>query len=227
MGERIVLVEDHLLFAEAMELAISLRGHEVSRVVPTEARNLTTLVDSILRRKPVLVLLDLDLGPLGDSTDIISTLTSAGSAVVVVTGSTDEADWGRCLAAGARTVVPKSRPLPEIMGVVRRVLNHERVIDLGERERLVTVARARKDELSDAAQRLGLLSPRERVVLAQLMAGRSVADTAAAETLSQATVRTQVKSILAKLQVSSQVAAVGLAYRAGWTPGDVRSASSR
>ena len=30
------------------------------------------------------------------------------------------------------------------------------------------------------------------------------------------TVRTQVKSILAKLQVSSQLAAVGLAYRIGW-----------
>jgi DNA-binding NarL/FixJ family response regulator len=32
----------------------------------------------------------------------------------------------------------------------------------------------------------------------------------------EATVRTQVKSILGKLEVSSQLAAVGLAYQVGW-----------
>ncbi len=38
--------------------------------------------------------------------------------------------------------------------------------------------------------------------------------------LSEATVRTQVRSILAKLEVSSQIAAVGLAHQAGWTAPD-------
>jgi DNA-binding NarL/FixJ family response regulator len=36
--------------------------------------------------------------------------------------------------------------------------------------------------------------------------------------VAEATVRTQVKSILAKLEVSSQLAAVGLAHRVGWRP---------
>ena len=37
--------------------------------------------------------------------------------------------------------------------------------------------------------------------------------------VSEATVRTQVKSILGKLEVSSQLAAVGLAHRMGWHGG--------
>ena len=41
---------------------------------------------------------------------------------------------------------------------------------------------------------------------------------ATSSVVSEATVRTQVKSILAKLQVSSQLAAVGLANHAGWLP---------
>ena len=36
--------------------------------------------------------------------------------------------------------------------------------------------------------------------------------------MAEATVRTQVKSILAKLEVTSQLAAVGLAHRVGWKP---------
>jgi DNA-binding NarL/FixJ family response regulator len=36
--------------------------------------------------------------------------------------------------------------------------------------------------------------------------------------VSETTVRTQVKAILAKLEVRSQLAAVGLAHRAGWQP---------
>ena len=48
------------------------------------------------------------------------------------------------------------------------------------------------------------------------MLGRTVHEIAVIGVVSEATVRTQVKSILAKLQVTSQIAAVGLAHRLGW-----------
>ena len=48
------------------------------------------------------------------------------------------------------------------------------------------------------------------------MSGRVVRDIAHLGVVSEATVRTQVKSILAKLEVSSQLAAVGLASKVGW-----------
>jgi DNA-binding NarL/FixJ family response regulator len=50
------------------------------------------------------------------------------------------------------------------------------------------------------------------------MAGHAVRDIAERSCVAESTVRTHVKSILAKLDVSSQVAAVGAAYNAHWRP---------
>ena len=50
------------------------------------------------------------------------------------------------------------------------------------------------------------------------MGGQTVREIARSAVVSEATVRTQVKSILAKLEVSSQLAAVGLANQVGWQP---------
>jgi DNA-binding NarL/FixJ family response regulator len=48
------------------------------------------------------------------------------------------------------------------------------------------------------------------------MAGRTVSDIARVGFVSEATVRTQVRSVLSKLGVSSQLAAVGRAHDAKW-----------
>ena len=50
------------------------------------------------------------------------------------------------------------------------------------------------------------------------MKGQTVREIATECVVAEATVRTQVKSILAKLEVTSQLAAVGLAHRVGWKP---------
>ena len=55
-------------------------------------------------------------------------------------------------------------------------------------------------------------------VLGALMRGAPVREIARTSVVSEATVRTQVKSILAKLEMSSQLAAVGAAYKVGWHP---------
>ena len=62
------------------------------------------------------------------------------------------------------------------------------------------------------------MTRREAEVLGQLMAGKQVTEIARTRFVSESTIRTQVKSILSKLQVSSQLTAVGLAHRIGWTP---------
>ena len=53
-------------------------------------------------------------------------------------------------------------------------------------------------------------------MLGHLTEGHTVRDIARLSVVSEATVRTQVKSILAKLEVSSQLAAVGIAHAVGW-----------
>jgi len=76
----------------------------------------------------------------------------------------------------------------------------------------------------DLERRLELLTPREAQVLGHLMEGRPVRDIAHVSFVSEATVRTQVKSILAKLEVTSQLAAVGAAHLVDWRPPELATA---
>jgi DNA-binding NarL/FixJ family response regulator len=62
------------------------------------------------------------------------------------------------------------------------------------------------------------LSRREAAVLALMMDGHSAETIAATCFVSLPTVRSQIRAILTKLDVKSQLAAVARAYRAGWTP---------
>ena len=71
-------------------------------------------------------------------------------------------------------------------------------------------------------RRLDWLSARERVVLIHMMHGRSACDIAALDYVTVSTVRSQIRSILMKLGVSSQLAAVAHAYAACWPNDDER-----
>ena len=70
------------------------------------------------------------------------------------------------------------------------------------------------------------LSNRESEVLWALMMGKSAGEIAEESFVSIATIRSQIKAILRKLEVNSQLAAVALAYQAGWTRESFRSAGS-
>jgi DNA-binding NarL/FixJ family response regulator len=87
-----------------------------------------------------------------------------------------------------------------------------------DRERLIGEFRREQSVARDLRRKLESLTPRERSVLAHLMLGRPVREIAQVSFVSEATVRTQVKSILAKLEVTSQLAAVGAAHLVEWRP---------
>lgn len=216
---RVLIVEDHTLFAESLELALSMEGYDVRR--PPVTRNGATqssLLATVVRLHPRIVLLDLDLGPLGDGVRLIGPLARTGTMLAIVTGSTDRARWGECLRYGARAVLTKAQPLNEILATVRRLNEGLPVMDRTEREALLQEWHETRHEKQASRQRLQRLTNREREVLARLCEGKTVHEIAHDSVVSEATVRTQVKSILAKLEVSSQLAAVGLAHSVGWYP---------
>jgi two-component system, NarL family, nitrate/nitrite response regulator NarL len=216
---RIVLVEDHVLFAESLELALSVEGYDVRRIeIPEEAAGPSKVLAAVVRLHPRVVLLDLDLGRFGDGLRMISPLAKAGVNVVVVTASRDHARWGEALRHGARTVLSKSRPLNDILATVRRINQGLPVLEVDEREALLRSWYQRRSETAERRERIDRLTIREAQVLGMLMEGKTVHDIAVAGVVSEATVRTQVKSILAKLEVSSQIAAVGLAHQVEWRP---------
>lgn len=221
---RIHILEDHVLFAESLELALSVEGYDVRRVpVPPNDQSAGPLISTVLRQRPRIVLLDLDLGPFGSGLRLIAPLARAGVNVVIVTGSIDKGGWGEAVRCGARKVLAKSRPLQDILSTVRRINQGLPVMDRHEREDLLEAWSTQRAHVHDLQLRINQLTVRERQVLAHLMEGRPVREIAATSVVSEATVRTQVKSILGKLGVSSQLAAVGMAHQAGWRPPPVVS----
>ena len=214
---RILIIEDHMLFAESMDLALTIEGYDVRRLpVPDMGSSQAALLSAITRLRPRIVLLDLDLGHLGDGVRLIAPIARTGAHVVVVTASADRGRWGECLRYGARKVLTKARPLNEIMATIRRLNQGLPVMDPEERNELLHVWHEERQVHHEFRLRLQRLTAREREVLGHLMEGHTVRDIAHLSVVSEATVRTQVKSILAKLEVSSQLAAVGLANTTGW-----------
>jgi DNA-binding NarL/FixJ family response regulator len=215
--QRVLIVEDHRLFAEAVDLALTVEGYDVRRIeVPADPASPGALVAAIVKQRPRVVLLDLDLGRFGDGVRLIEPIARSGANVIVVTGSTDRARWGDAIRAGARKVLSKSQPLRDILATVRRIMAGLPVMDREEREELVAEWNRHRFEVQGVHERLDLLTIRESEVLGHLMRGRAVREIAGLSVVSEATVRTQVKSILAKLEVSSQLAAVGMAHQIGW-----------
>ena len=217
---RVLIIDDHMLFAESMEVALSLEGYDVRRLeLPEEGGSMLSLRSLALRSNPRTVLLDLDLGRFGDGTGLVAPLAKAGINVVVLTASEELGRWGGCMRLGARRVLPKSGALQLALATVRRLHQGLPVINRAELEALLDAWARERRTHDDLRRRLELLTPRERQVLGCLIEGRTVRTISQERVVSEATVRTQVKSILAKLEVSSQLAAVGMANQVGWRQG--------
>jgi two-component system nitrate/nitrite response regulator NarL len=216
---RLAVVEDHVLLADALDMTLSAEGFDVRRIAPSgeEAISTALLLSTILRARPQIVLLDLDLGLGGDGVRLIAPLARAGVHVVVVTASADRGRWGQCVRHGARVVLSKSHPLRDVVTTVRRIQQGFPVMTPAERDELLQVFLEQRRVVDELATRLERLTRREQQVLDHLVEGRTVREIAELAVVAEATVRTQVKSILAKLEVSSQLAAVGVAHRAGWS----------
>ena len=214
----VAVVEDHALFAEAIDVTLTLEGYDIRRIPVKERAMSGQLLSSVIRMQPDIALVDLDLGAGGDGTRLVQPLTQSGISVVIVTGSNDRARWGECLRDGARAVLSKSSRLEEILSAIRLVADGRHVHTPEERQGLITHFYTEREAVKTLRRKLDQLTSREGEVLGQLMDGRPVRDIANVSFVSEATVRTQVKSILAKLEVTSQLAAVGAAHRVGWHP---------
>ena len=213
---KLLIVEDHQLLAGTLALALRQQGLDVHRAAEPSAEAVVELARGLL---PVLVLLDLDLGPpLGDGMDLIGPLTGVGARVVVVTGVTDRARLGACIEAGATGVLSKADGFECLVGAVQRAVEGRPVLPEHERQALLAEAQSRRRVDHERLAPFERLSPREQAVLAGLMAGDSAETIAQRSYVSLATVRSQIRGILLKLGVKSQLAAVAMAREAGWPP---------
>jgi two-component system nitrate/nitrite response regulator NarL len=212
---RVLVVEDHGLLAQSLRLALSAEGMTVT-VPPLLAVEVLAAAE---REQPAVVLLDLDLGPVGgDGSVLIEPLTAGGARVIVVSGARDRLRLAGALESGAYGLLSKDVPLADLLDAVRRAAAGEPFRHAQQDERRVLLAELRSRRAARAAELAPFeaLTPRERFVLCALMDGMSAGVIATTSFVSEATVRSQIRGVLTKLGVSSQLAAVAMARQVGW-----------
>jgi DNA-binding NarL/FixJ family response regulator len=214
-GRTILVIDDQQLIAST--LVYSLRDHGVPAhyLLVTDLEAVETAALAYL---PGLVLLDLDLGdgPDGEplnGVDLIVPLRAQGWTVLVITGTTDLDRIAEAVAHGAANWVVKGANFPELLSAVMEMTAGRGHLPAAERAAYIkryqeVLATRRKD-----AERLQMLSPREREVLGRLTEGATAGAIAAETHTSIRTVQTHIHRILTKLEVNSQLAATAIAIR--------------
>lgn len=208
----VLVLDDHELFSTAVELTLRSRG--------LDARRPATLTKECIAETaaamPIgLVVLDLNLGHDAqqrrvNSVELVSALRGTGWQVLVVSGSVDPPRVAVAIAEGAIGFIPKSASFQVLLETVSNAAAGRPVMSESERHAWLDLHRTTEADEQQLAQRLGRLSRREREVLERLVEGHRATAIAGQFVVSLTTVRTQIRSILTKLEVGSQVEAIAL-----------------
>lgn len=217
----VVVVDDHQLLATTVRIALRAAGVDADLIAPCP---LPSLLELILAQRPSVVLLDLDLGPDGDSTRLVAPLSAAGIRVVVVTGVADRPRVAAALEQGAVAYRSKTDGIDRLVDTVLAAQRHDGPLDHELRVALLDELRRSRADVARVMAPFTRLTDREQDTLRAICAGLSAREIAALWVVSEATVRTHVRGVLGKLQVGSQLAAVAIALRSGWLD---RSAEAR
>jgi DNA-binding NarL/FixJ family response regulator len=204
----VLVVDDQALVA--CSIALALRGVGMAAVAVPPAR----VAELAAQQAPPggLVLLDLDHPVDGaDPVALVPGLRAAGWQVLLVTGTSDETAVALAVAAGACGRVHKSRPFEELVRIATRAAEGQPVMSALERTRLLGLADSAQAAARRDHDRWGRLTPREQEIVNRIAAGRRPAAIAEEFVVSLATVRSHIRSILAKLGVGSQLEVAALA----------------
>ncbi len=209
-----VLVADaHQLVGETLQATLEPHGIDVSVSACTDAQ---AILHEVWSLRPALILLDLALAGVGQEWDLIPTLVDQGVTVLVLAGDGNRLELARCIEAGAAGVLSKASSFGTVLEAIRSALSGEPVTPVRIRAQYLAELDDHRRAVKSATARFDDLSPRERDVLSMIVDGLSAAAIAEKSFVSLATVRSQIRSILQKLGVNSQLAAAALARNSGW-----------
>jgi DNA-binding NarL/FixJ family response regulator len=209
---KVLVVDDHRTFAEALALAMRPDRDLVVHV----AGNGAEAVRIAEEERPDVVLMDVEMPGMA-GIDAIRTVRELlpEAKVVVLSGHDDELLRARAVEAGAIGYVSKLTPVREVPVIVRKAREGEALIEVEERNRLLRMLRHRRYQESTERQRAGRLTPRQLEILTMIAQGippREIADQLG---MSPQTLRTHVQNTLTRLGVHSKTEAVALVMRHG------------
>lgn len=211
---RILLVEDHTSFRQAMAFLI---GADPSFEVVAEAGSISEAREVIGgEARPRIAIVDLGL-PDGDGIELVREFATSKPAIatLVLSASVDRVRFAQAVEAGAAGFLHKASAVREVVGALRRLRAGEALLSPNEVIELLREAdKGRQEELATRL-RFESLTPRELQVLEALAEGLDSKEVARALHITPETERTHVVNILNKLGASSRLQAVVYAARHG------------
>jgi DNA-binding NarL/FixJ family response regulator len=211
---RVLIADDDALARAALRTIFD--AHEDLELV-AEAGDGLQAVEQAGRLHPDVVLLDIrmpHLDGLEAARQILASRSSRARVIMLTTFDLDEYVYD-ALKAGASGFLRKDAPPERLLAFVRSAGDGDALLDPTITRRLVERYARPDPPGAQATGKLADLTRRELEVLTQVARGHSNAEIAADMYLSEATVKTHVSRILAKLDLRDRVQAVVLAYEQG------------
>lgn len=230
----VLLVDDQPLLRMGFRMVLD---SQPDITVIGEAADGAQAVELTRRLRPDIVLMDVRMPTMNGIEATAAIVTAGGESRVLILTTFDLDEYAFAgLRAGASGFLLKDVPPADLLSAIRAVATGDAVISPSVTRRLLDAFAHRLPAAPDAApgaaphpaadprsqpsthpadRRLQRLTERERDVLHEVAAGLSNAEIAARLVLSEATVKTHVGRILAKLELRDRVQAVVFAYEIG------------
>ena len=212
MTTRLLLVDDQELMRTGFRLILNA---EADLDVVGEAGDGAEAVEAARRLVPDVVLMDVRMPGVDgiEATRRLGRLAGQSPRVLMLTTFDLDEYVYDALRAGASGFLLKDAPAAQLVDAIRIVAAGDALLAPSITRRLI--AEFVRRPLPTDAPALAELTPRELEVLKLIAAGLSNREIAAELFVSEATVKTHVKRVLAKLDLRDRVQAVVLAYRCG------------
>lgn len=198
----VLLVDDHLVVRSGLR---ALLGTQPDLQVIGEAASGEEAVERVQQHSPAVVVMDLAMGSGMDGIEAIRKIRqrNSGQAILVFTTYDSDADIVRAVDAGAMGYLLKDAAPEEIFAAIRGAVQGKSVMSPPVASRLFQQLRNPEE----------ILTPREAELLSLLTEGLSNRELGRRLFISEATVKTHLAHIYAKLGVDTRAAAIATAIR--------------
>ena len=199
---RLLIADDHPVMMDGLRHMVQL---ETDLEVVAEAADGAECIERFRDCRPDVALVDLQMPKL-DGLQVIATLCEEfnDACLIVLTSYAGDARVSRALKLGARAYLLKTTPRSEILQAIRQAPTGRTFVSAELRRELVAHHGSEN------------LSPRELSVLRLVAAGQHNRRIGESLCVSEQTIKSRIKNILAKLQAHDRTHAVSIAVRRGF-----------